>query len=304
MAYYFIILLSLISFKSWGAGCCSSSSSLPNLITGEVSEQFKLSYANSSEIYNVDSQYNRREVDQGTYKLAEKASFSLSSLVSDYFQAGVSINFIQQTYKSSENKETESSLGDSTILLGHEFMPEYYYSRFKPRGFVFVQHSFLAGKSEYNNASRSGTDIISKGYEVTSLGISLIKNYQKWNYAFTYQYGYGHEREYGDLVIRPKGSQTIDFNIGSSFGLEKFSFNLGFNYYINHGEKLNRGIDIDGQKDSDLSQVISINLGFGLDFNRENSLLLNITDQSLFNNAKNTALTRSIGMSYIYKIEI
>lgn len=293
-----LFLLSLFSVDAFSAACCGGGASLPNLITGDFKAQMTMSASNSAVTHSVDEDKNYKLRDKNSREVSESLTLMGAYQFDDFWQVGLSIPIKKNTYKTKDDSETSSGLGDLKLQLAYEFLPEFSYSKWKPRGFIFIQHTFNNAKSTHEVNKEHGTDALGKGFHTSSLGFSLIKIKRNFDFSFMTEYHRGLERSFKN------GEQkyTIDPGTGYSMllGLGYSPRNGSLRYGMNLVQSIENKSTTSGDIESKSAGKESLELGFNLGYMLgENSVVLSYTDQSFFGAGKNISSTKAISLNII-----
>jgi len=290
-----LLLLLILNFKSFGAACCGGSTAIPSLITGDNQGQVSFSISKSKVIGQT---YGKSEPvffnDNKNYQtntLSIKGAYLLSSL----WQLGVEGAFISKDNTYNSTSESASSLSDSSFSLTYEFLPEEYYSVWKPRMFVFVRQLIPTGKSNYETDSELLSDVSGKGHYITSTGLIASKIFKAIDWQLFFEYKYLHLASVNKMEI----DDHTGFSTGGSIGYSpaKTNFRLGMgitNFYFD-----SKKILVNNQKQTSQAEQYwdtSFTLNYLLN---DSTYSLSYTDQTLIGPSQNTTLSRAISLSWL-----
>lgn len=171
--------LILFSPRVFAAACCGGGFGLPSIITGD--DRAQLTAAMSVAKVNADVQGNglwrKREQDEFTRTLRIEGAH----LLTDRWQAGASLPIVQR-----ERVQRQSSgLGDASVSLGYEYLPEWDYSVWRPKGVGFLQLTAPTGKSIYESEDSIALDSRGRGFWALGAGTVLTKAYRKLDGFFS-----------------------------------------------------------------------------------------------------------------------
>lgn len=182
-----LLLVSSITVRGWAAPCCGGSSLLPQLITSDDFAQFSGSLSQGYVL--SDALANGTRVDRAS---DEKESTQLISLHAAYllwdrFQAGIEIPLHRRTLDFGGNFSASTGLGDISLDVAYEFLPELTYSPWKPKGFVYAQASAPLGTSVYE--TNDASQVHGKGFWNIGLGVAFLKTIGDFDFLLA---GEGH----------------------------------------------------------------------------------------------------------------
>lgn len=175
LQFSFIFLISLLATaQSWAAACCGGGSAIPSILTSDDQRQISGSYSYSQVDTDVftNGVWQKRSVDDVTkiYKLEAAQIFA------DRYQTGFSIP-IQTREKSGQEGGTSSGLGDISLQIGYEYLPDWDYNPYRPKGIGFLTLTTPTGKSIDASSDGRGLDSSGRGFWSLGLGTVLTKSW-------------------------------------------------------------------------------------------------------------------------------
>jgi len=164
---FFSLLFS--GHKSFSAACCGGGFAVPGLVSGDDRAQLSMEYGFTEVV--VDS-VNRHGIWSKGEDHQQIRSFSLSGahLLSDRWQAGFSAPLIQREYQGNQR----SGLGDVSTSIGYEYLTDWDYHPWRPKGVGFLQLTLPTGKSRAESEV-GGLDSRGNGFYSLGLGTLLTK---------------------------------------------------------------------------------------------------------------------------------
>ena len=113
-----------------------------------------------------------------------------------------------------------TGLGDVSLSLGYEYLPDWSYSPWRPKGVAFLAATFPTGGSIYDSTELYRIDFGGKGFFSLSLGTFFVKSWGNWDASLFLE---GHRsfsrtitNENGVLVLRPGWGGSGLFSVGVS----------------------------------------------------------------------------------------
>jgi hypothetical protein len=290
-----------VSLDVFSAACCGGGASLPNLITGDYQAQVTLNASNSAVTHRVDGDgnYIKSSNNEVTDSLTLMSAYQFSEL----WQIGISIPFKKNTYESSSNHESTTGIGDLKLQVAYEFLPEYSYSKWKPRGFLFVQHTFNNAKSTHEVDKEHATDALGKGFQTTSIGTSFFKIIKSFDLSVMGEFHFSQKQTFSDnsndIVITPGNGTSV--LIGGGYSPRNGSFRYGVNLVSSYeGSSTTRG-DIYSKSTPKETLELGLNIGYMFE---ENSYVASYTDQSFFGTGKNISSSKAISLSVVHFLSL
>ncbi len=267
------VLLFIFSFllieSLWAAPCCGGGPAGIPLITGDEQLALRMGLAQVQEEYYIDT-YGYRSEKGRDYQL-----FTLSSsfLLNDRWQAGFLLP-LQQT-------QAEKNIGDLSLNIAYELLPELSYSRWRPKLFVYSGLDLPTGRSTFDNPT-SEDQISGLGYYRAALGALAVKAMAKIDWNAGFKVVRGIERENSGDVISYQGS----FGLGYSLRPARLFSALNANY---------ERIDQD-----QFRQWWSWSAGVSAELAAEKLLALTFEDQGLVGRPLNTSPQKIISLNIIF----
>lgn len=292
------LTLSLISIKGYPAACCGGSSSLPTLITGDYKGQVVLNASNAAVTHDSSEQGTLRKRGANNKEVIETLSLSGAYLVSSYWQVGATLPVRMNSHMTPNREERTVGIGDPKLQLAYEFLPEYGYSWWRPKGFLFLEQSFALSNSTYDASKPLRSDSLGNGLYTTALGASFIKTIQSFDLLFMSEIHQGVKRDFelsgSQFSVLPR----LGFSALLGAGLSPFAGNLRIGatlLYSREGERVIRGTI-----NNISTPLYFAELGINVSYLYQNwSFQASYRDQTYLSVASNTPLTKSLGLSAV-----
>ena len=303
-------LTGIYSQEVHAGACCGGGLSSASLITGD--EQARVSLAFSARAALADASETGALAFRGNDGLHEDQNLLLvdgSRLLSDRLQVGAHFEAASQAiHFTGEPQEPSTGVGDFRVNAGYEFLPEYTYSEWKPRGFAWVGLVLPTGKSIHETFEPS--EALGEGFFTPTLGILFVKRWERWDAAASAE---------GRLSIGRKFEQELspDFTslsiLGTQLGLGGLAtvgyspgagdFRLGAR--IEPLWRSGRTVDVDGFESQTAERsMVSFGADFTWMFGPQSSLTASYTDQTFFGArglAQNSVLSRTVGVALSHR---
>jgi hypothetical protein len=286
------------SLEAISAACCGGGAGLPNLITGDYRSQFSIVGSNSAVTHTADDEGNFIRRDKENQEVKEVLTLKVAHLFSELWQAGFEVPLIKNTHRLSSKEETTSGIGDLKFQVAYEFLPEYSFSRWKPRGIIFIQQNVINAKSVFESEEELGTDALGTGLDTTSLGLSFVKIISTYDFTFTGEVHRSSKRTFKGLTneLTVGEGKGHSYSFGAGFSPKNGDLRLGSSllYSFEAGKKFSGDkISKSGEKEF---YTAGINLGYRVD---STSYIFSYSDQSFLGSAKNINISKSISISLI-----
>lgn len=288
MATYTIILLSLFSFQAYASSCCGGGANIPNIILGDHQWEAKLAYTNST-ITNEALASGKIESVNSKNEITETISLKGSYLFDSYYQIAFDLPIKKRTVESSSTESSTTEVVDPSIQFTWEFLPEFTYNPLKPRGFIFFKQLFPNGNSIYNYDDPLLSDSLSRGVFESTIGLAFYKLVYDFDYSLTLEGHYGFEREIEEKDVAPGFGYSTSLGLGYSPN-SKLRLGTSLTYWQDSAVEID---GIEGENKYYLSTSFNLSYMF-----TRSSVVLNYSDETLFDVAKNTNLAKALSLTY------
>lgn len=290
---FLILLLSFILTPTivQAAACCGGGIPVPALVLGDEKANLSstFSYSNIGTDVTADGIWQHRQI-------AEQAqTFRLDSahIIGDRFQVGASLPIIRRA----RADESATGVGDVAVNGGYEFLPEWDYSPWKPRGFAFLQLTLPTGRSIYEATDLNQIDSRGRGFWALGTGFTLTKIRGPWDGILLTDIHRSFSKEArgtvaGDLQLSPGWGGSLTIGAGRTYKDLRLGASLAWIY--EDATKVSGAVLSDGV----LSRYAAAALSLIYTPSREWSGSLSYSDQTLFGSPTNTPLARAIQVSY------
>lgn len=298
---FFLVLIS--SSSVYAAACCGGGSALPVLITGDYKGQIVFTGANSAVTHDSNQNGKISERDGRQSQVAESVMLSAAYAISPLWQIGTSIPYKVNSHSAGSAEESSRGLGDIKLQIGYEFLPEYYFSLWKPRGFLFIEQTIANSSSTYDADKPLRSDSLGNGFYTTAFGVSFIKTIYSFDYLFMGEIHQGFKRRFdvGESSFTVKPSIGYSGLVGAGHNFSNTNLRLGGTILYSREGKRSFVGDISSISNSSHFWEVGISISYLIN---DLSFSLNYKDQSFLGKAINTPLSKSINASITKFIEL
>lgn len=280
----FLILCFFGVDVSSAAPCCGGVSSVPSLILGDDAAQSSIGLSQNTNNAYVDEQGLWRHAP--TNDISRTLSLSGAMLISDRFQMGAELPLTQRQWR-----ESTSTIhtGDVTISSAYEALPEWSYSRWTPKGLLFMQVKIPTGVSIYDSKDPRALDVTGQGFWSLGLGGILFKAWGKGS-AWDSSFSVVEQKKFSrDNLLPGFGFQT-EISVSRSL-FENWRAGLKIGYFYEDPLATSEGVSA-AQK----SWPFTLSATYLM--SQDSSLTLSYTDQTLFGSPVNTVLAQTFAASF------
>jgi hypothetical protein len=284
MKLFFLLLFSSASPATWAAACCGGGFSVPSLITGDEKAQLSTSYGYSqiTDEVGTDNYWRRRETNESSETLKIEASH----IFADRFQSGVTVPVVRR----SRSGEQSSGLGDVSGVMGYEYLPDWDYNPWRPRGHGYLQMTAPTGRSINEADATYQLDSRGRGFWAIGVGTVLSKAIGRWDVLSTIE---GH-RSFDKRYSNSQTSGTLKPGYGGSFGLgagynwRSLRFGAGLSWLYEDAVSMRGTVNAEGSP----QRYTTATLSASYILPHEWTATLTYADQTQFGRPVNTTLGR------------
>lgn len=287
--FLFSILFGLSS-NVMAAACCGGGAAMPSLILGDdkalVSSYFGYS---RSFIENVDNQGLWRQSD--SHQLVQTIKFEGSILITDRWQLGLSLPFMERT----KNDMSINRMGDVTTSIGFEFLPDWDYNPYRPKGILVSQFIIPTGKTRFES-EQGGLDIMGNGYYGLGVGFVFSKSWTMWdvlincNIQKMKEKNISSEGKVGTLIP----GDTVSYGVGVGYNFKQYRIGSAIQWIEVESTQLH---SIDSDSLASLKERWATGtVSFSYLVDKDWTLNMSYSDQTLFGDPLNTSLAKGFSI--------
>lgn len=283
-------LLIIHTTQAFAAACCGGGFATPAIISGDDKAQITTSYSfvdvtvDSIDIQGVWHKWDTHQKVQ-TFKIEYAGVFK------DRWQAGFSLPIIERT----RLNQSYAGLGDTTLTLGYEYLPDWNYNPYRPKGIGFIQVTLPTGKSKADSEV-GGLDSRGNGLWAIGLGSLHTKTWMAFDVFTSLEMHHSFSRSLSNSNLRATLKPGYGGNLGLGAGYNLKSYRIGtsilWTYEDAHRTELDSGKTLDGSIERFATASLSVSYMADNDW----SGTIAYTDQTLFGSPINTSLGQGINM--------
>lgn len=281
----------LLSQQAIAAPCCGAGFTVPSIITSEDKAQLALSF-NHAKIHadvSPDGEWRERKSSDvsRTFKIEGAHVFA------DRFQAGLSVPYILRERDGDAGGEAQG-LGDLAGQVGYEFLPEWDYNPYRPKGISYLSIIAPTGRSLYE--SSDGLDARGRGFWGLGSGIVLTKAWGPWDANALVEWHYFFPKNVNnqtyDGEVRPGHGGS--FAMGGGYNWEKLRIGALINW------QYEAPTDVKGSNSSEgaVKRLATGSMLISYLLPNNQSLILSYADQTIFGSPTNSSLSKSLTVFY------
>jgi hypothetical protein len=210
--------------QAQAAACCGGAGILPALMTGDQKGEVGLGVAQADAQAQSGPQGRISSRAEGSIDRTSRLTFTASHLLTDSWQLGTQLTWVSRELRPIAGVDANQlqDLGDFSLTLGNEFLPELTYSRWKPRGFAFFSFSHPLGPSIHEldplNSGEFRTVGTTDGTAVLSAGWIFTKILGSWDVLHALEGSHSLSRTFsGTLTLGTQNRWNTQFGAGWTY---------------------------------------------------------------------------------------
>jgi hypothetical protein len=280
-----LLLFSLVfSVNAFGAACCGGGFAAPALIAGDDAAQITASYGYSRILDDVgaDSLWRRR----GSKETSETFTFEAAHVFRDRWQAGLSLPVVRRSRADSAS----TGLGDITTNLAYEYLPDWDYNPWRPKGLGYLQLTLPTGRSVEEANATYQLDSRGRGFWAAGLGTLLTKILGSWDVYGNFEGHRSFPKAYANGQSQGRLKPGWGGSLGGGGGYNFSALRLGAGLAWTYEDPVN----VTGSASSHGSpqRFATASLSASYLFPENWAATLTYADQTLFGSPVNTSLGR------------
>lgn len=297
---YIYFLFIFLSARTYASSCCGGGGSSSMIITADNKMEMSLGYSFRKDIGQTNSQGYSSLNSEQIRDESQNVDLGIHYQLLDYWQLASRVSLKSKDIKKSGKTEIETGLGDIDIQATYEYLPEYNYSLWKPRGFLYSKLSIPTSKSLYDSQSTLFTDVRGAGLYSFSIGHFHLKKWGGWTVKLSTEVSRFFGKTYTNLKLEDYHKLLV--SMGMSYAPENSDFSFGLNDTFSYQTPKKTT----GTISSNSKKEYFWELGFFINYlqNRENLWSLSYSDSTLLGDSINSPLYRSVTLSYTYSLEL
>lgn len=290
----FSFLILFISQQAFSAACCGGGVSAPSIIAGDDKAQVSFQYSMTSVVIdNVDEDGIWRKWEN--HQQVQTTRIEVSHIIADAYQAGISVPVIQRKL----NDQSYSGLGDVSMTAGYEYLPDWDYSPYRPKGIGFLQVTTPTGKSRAES-ELGGLDSRGNGFWALGIGTVLTKTILDWDAITTFEIHRSFNKDVSNNQIHGtlKPGFGGNLNLGAGYNTKNFRFGASVSWTYEDRIDL---IDSPSGYTGSIERYAAGTITVSYLASEEWLASVSYADQTLFGAPVNTSLGKTASLNLVRK---
>jgi|GEM_PF-1138289 len=308
------IALAALPRPTQAGACCGGGLTSASLITGDEQARFGLSVAARTVVADALSSGALSPRSTGSISESQTlAALEGSLILADRFQIGARLEGSAQTLAiPGEESSTPPAvgLGDIRLNSAFEFLPEWSYSSWKPRGYIWAGVLLPTGRSIHETLDPA--EALGEGFLTPSAGVLFVKRWQQWDATASVELrsslGRSFEQDLGaGFVSRSDFGPQFGWNGLLALGYSPGAGKLRLGARLEPQWRGERTVDVDGIGSQTASRRITA-LGADITWMLPGTTAITaaFTDQSAFGLSglsSNAALSRTLAVLLSHRLD-
>jgi len=276
-------MAAVLPAKVWASACCGGAFSIPAIITGDDAGQLSTSFSQSK--IQADVTANGVWLPRDASDVSQILKIDGAHIIGDRFQAGFSIP-VQTRTREGAMGGTSSGFGDIALQGAYEYLPDWDYNPYRPKGVGFLTLTLPTGKTlEESLPEDGGLSARGRGYWAVGAGTVLTKSFQAWDFNSTFEVHHSFARTVGEKTYTPGYGGS--FSAGA--GWNTATWRLGGAVAWNQEE----GVKVSGETQASAQRYATGTLLASYLMPDSWTAIVSYSDQTLFGNPTTTTLSKS-----------
>jgi hypothetical protein len=282
------LFFSFFAAKVFAAACCGGGFAAPSIISSDDEAQFTSSVSNSEIIVDsVDSQGIWRK--NNSHQNIRTLKIEVAHVFWDRYQAALSIPVIQRSLESM----SYSGPGDIATSLAYEYLPDWNYNPWRPKGIGYLQITLPTGKSRAES-DFGGLDSRGNGFWALGGGTLFTKTWSRWDAFFSLEMHRSFGKEISNTQVSGHIEPGVGSNLGFGFGYNLKDYRIGSGIIWTYEDPIKNNFGFTNIDSAEKYATASLSLSYLA--NDEWAGTINYTDQTIFGSPLNTSLARGIAL--------
>lgn len=279
-----LLPLLLTSWNSWGAACCGGSIAAPALIAGDEKAEAKVSYSYAH--WDNDVYTNGLWTDRKDNRFSETYTVEGAHIFADRWQAGMLVPII----KNSLGDTSIAGLGDVAGTIGYEYLPDWDYNPWRPKGLGYLQLIAPSGRPIQKSTATYQLDSRGRGFWAFGAGTLLTKIIGHWDVFANLNVHRSFPRTVDENSINGtlKPGWGGDFGLGGGHSWGEWRAGAGVTWMYEDAVNIEGATPSRGSAQRLATAALTASYSWSDDWTASVSYL----DQTLFGAPVNTTLTR------------
>ncbi|MEZ4752392.1 MAG: hypothetical protein R3B54_17695 [Bdellovibrionota bacterium] len=287
-----LLLLMVVGQRAPGAACCGGASNIPTLLSGDDRFQLSATVSSGSVVAEATTQGKVLYRAYSDEEYRQSVQLDGAVLLSDRLQLGWSLPVLRRGRSRAGVSEASAGLGDVAANVAFELLPQWEYSPWKPKVFVFASLTLPTGGSTYDSTTLYRVDARGRGFVTPAVGFAALQTWGNFDALLSVEAHHSFARDYsnaaGTFHLNPGWGASGSLGAGWSPG----NLRLGLSVSPQWEQGVLTTGAVNARSSSQQSWTASAQLSYMIETTLSASLIY--SDQTWLGGAQNSALNRSL----------
>jgi len=292
----FFLFALFFPFKLHASSCCGGGSSSSLILLDDDLSSISLGMNFRNDLGQTDGEGWASFNEEGIVDKQSSLNIQWQRLLNESIQIAFKSGLSEKTIFKQKRYEKKSGLSETELQTTYEFLPEYNYSLYKPRGFVFLKASIPGSPSLYDSKSNIFSDVRGTGLYSLSSGAFFIKRFSTISLKSAIEWQHIFGRTFQTKAFKLHDYNKFNFPMSMGFSLDPMPFTIGAGLTWNYQSAKKFTGSINNQSQSEYFWETSAFINWVI--SREKSLGLSYSDSTLVGKNISSPLYRTIGFTF------
>lgn len=301
MRIFFIFnIILLLTSNLYAASCCGGGSSSSLILVGDNVQEYSLGLSARNDLGQTDSVGWSTFHNDSVIDRQNAFNFQLQRQVTERFQLAFKSGVVEKNIQKQNRHEKTTGLSDIDLQATYEILPEYTYSPWKPRGFLYHKISIPMSKSLYDSRSSIFSDVRGSGLYSASLGIFFIKNISNFTLKTTIEWQHFFGKDFTNTSLQDYDKFMLPLGLSYALASVPIAVGAGANWSYQTPKRFQGAVS----GTSDKEYFWELNSFVNWVVTREHAMGLSYSDSTLVGKNINSPLYRSLSLTYTNSIAL
>lgn len=193
-------------------------------------------------------------------------------------------------------KNSSQGLADVSLILGYEYLSNWDYNQWKPKGIAFLSLILPTGRSIHESKDGTGIDARGRGFWGLAAGNALIKSWNEWDTSLNFEIHHSFSKHVDNQNAKGKikPGQGGSIALSGGYSLELYRLGVLASWFYEDATDVIGDISSQGKlKRHSTASVVASRL-----FDNNSTFALSYSDDTLLGSPYNTSLSKSFLLFY------
>lgn len=292
--FFTLSFILLLTSNLYAASCCGGGSSSSLILVGDNVQEYSLGFSYRNDLGQTDSMGWSTFHNDSVIDRQNAFNFQLQRQIADRFQLAFKSGVVEKNIQKQNRHEKTTGLSDIDLQATYEMLPEYTYSLWKPRGFLYSKISKPMSRSLYDSRSSIYSDVRGSGLYTAELGTFFIKTISSFTLKTTIEWQHFFGKDFGNSSLSDYDKFMLPLGLSYALASLPMAVGAGATWSYQTPKKFQGVVSGTSAKE----YFWEINSFVNWVITREHAVGLSYSDSTLVGKNINSPLYRSMGLTY------